>query len=178
MVERMGHFVIYVVYVEDAPRNDMLTAGIQAKNFSLPDETGRMHSLADYRGAWLLLYFYPKDDTPGCTKEACMLRDDFPQFQSLDAAVLGVSADSVESHCAFKNKYNIPFHLLSDPEKATINAYGAWGRKKFMGKEYEGILRTSYLIDPEGKIAKVYESVKPLEHAGEVLRDLEELRRA
>lgn len=156
----------------------MLTAGVQAKNFSLPDETGRMHSLSDYEGEWLLLYFYPKDDTPGCTKEACMLRDDFPQFQSLDAKVLGVSADSIESHRAFKSKYNLPFRLLSDPEKTTINAYGAWGRKKFMGKEYEGILRKSYLIDPEGKIAKVYESVKPLEHAAEVVRDLEELRRA
>lgn len=156
----------------------MLRAGTKAKEFTLPDESGKARSLSDYRGEWVLLYFYPKDDTPGCTKEACILRDDFPQFQSLDAKILGISADSPESHRRFKEKYRFPFSLLSDPEKKIIRAYGVWGKKKFMGKEFQGVLRTSYLINPEGVVKRVYKSVKPLEHATEVLRDLRILQSA
>lgn len=149
-----------------------LAAGGRAPSFSLPDQDGNIHALADYRGRYLLLYFYPKDDTPGCTKEACALRDADPDFSKLDAAVLGVSADSVKSHKKFVEKYGLTFPLLADEDRSVVDAYGVWGPKKFMGREYEGIKRISFLIDPEGKIKKVYESVKPEKHAEEVLADL------
>jgi peroxiredoxin Q/BCP len=149
-----------------------LGIGDNAPAFTLPDQNGDMHSLSDYAGAWLLIYFYPKDDTAGCTKEACMIRDDFPNFEKLDLAVVGVSADSVKSHKKFAEKYHLPFTLLSDEEKEMINAYGVWGKKKFMGREYDGIFRSSFLIDPSGVIKKIYEKVKPGEHAEEVLRDM------
>lgn len=147
--------------------------GTLAPEFSLPDQDGKLHTLADYGGKHLLIYFYPKDDTPGCTKEACSLGEAFPNFSKLNATVLGISADSVASHKKFADKYGLPFTLLADEGKEAVNAYGVWGKKKFMGKEYEGILRTSFLIDPAGKIAKVYENVKPEKHAQEVLADLE-----
>ena len=153
----------------------MLPLGQQAPDFTLPDQDGVMHSLTDYRGKWVLMYFYPKDDTPGCTKEACALRDDFPAFDKLGAQIFGVSADTVASHKKFATKYKLPFTLLADPEKGMLKAYGVWGMKKFMGREYEGIMRSSYLINPEGKIAKVYEKVNPLTHADEVKKDLEAL---
>lgn len=153
-----------------------VAAGGRAPAFSLPDQDGTIHTLTDYRGRYLLLYFYPKDDTPGCTKEACALRDADPDFSKLDAAVLGVSADSVKSHKKFAEKYGLRFPLLADEDKKLVHAYGVWGKKKFMGREYEGILRTSFLIDPEGKIAKVYESVKPAQHAEEVLADIARLK--
>lgn len=146
-----------------------------APDFTLPDQDGALHTLSHHRGAWVLLYFYPKDDTAGCTKEACAIRDEFPAFGKLKAKVFGISADSVESHKKFAEKYQLPFTLLADTEKKVVNAYGVWGKKKFMGKEYDGILRTSFLIDPEGNIAKVYEGVKPEVHAAEVLEDLEKL---
>lgn len=146
--------------------------GDQAPVFSLPDQDGTIHTLDQYRGRYLLLYFYPKDDTPGCTKEACALRDADPDFSKLDAAVLGVSADTVKSHKKFVEKYALTFPLLADEDRRTVEAYGVWGPKKFMGREYVGIKRTSFLIDPVGKIAKVYESVKPEKHAEEVLSDL------
>lgn len=146
--------------------------------FTLPDQNGKEHSLADYRGKWVLLYFYPKDDTPGCTNEACTIRDSFPHFQELKIAVLGVSVDSVESHKKFKEKYHLPFTLLSDYKKEVVPQYGVWGKKKFMGKIHEGTLRTSFLIDPEGKIAKIYENVDPAVHAAEVLTDLPIIRAA
>lgn len=154
----------------------MPKVGQPAPDFSLPDQDGKQHALTDYRGRYLLLYFYPKDDTPGCTKEACALRDADPDFSMLDAAVLGVSADTVKSHKKFVEKYGLTFPLLADEEKTVVGAYGVWGKKKFMGREYEGILRTSFLIDPEGKIAKVYENVKPEKHAEEVLADLRAAR--
>jgi len=154
------------------------TPGTKAFDFSLPDQNGELHSLSQYAGKWVLLYFYPKDDTPGCTKEACAIRDADPDLSSLDAVVLGVSADSVASHKKFADKYQLAFPLLSDEKKEVIDAYGVWGNKKFMGKEYEGILRTSFLIDPSGVIAKVYENVKPEVHAKEVLDDVRELRSA
>lgn len=152
-----------------------LKIGDTAPEFSLSDQNGKAHSLKDCRGKWVLLYFYPKDDTPGCTKEACMLRDNFSVFKKMDAVVFGVSVDSVKSHAKFVEKYTLPFTLLSDEEKEVVTAYGVWGKKKFMGKEYTGTLRTSFLIDPKGKIVKIYEDVKPAVHAEEVLRDLKEL---
>jgi len=143
----------------------------KAPDFNLPDQDGKLHKLSDYKGKWVLLYFYPKDDTPGCTKEACGIRDEFKNFKNLNIVVLGVSADSSESHKKFAQKYKLPFTLLSDESKKVLKKYGVWGKKKFMGKEYEGILRTSFLINPDGKIVKIYEQVKPDIHAKEVLKD-------
>jgi peroxiredoxin Q/BCP len=147
----------------------------KAPNFKLQDQDGKIHKISDYKGKWVLLYFYPKDDTPGCTKEACVIRDNFPDFRKLNIIVLGISVDSVESHKKFAQKYNLPFTLLSDEKKEVVKKYGVWGKKKFMGKEYEGTLRTSFLINPQGKVAKIYESVKPEIHAEEVLGDLKEM---
>jgi peroxiredoxin Q/BCP len=153
-----------------------LTVGDQAPAFDLPDQSGTRHALKDYAGTWVLLYFYPKDDTPGCTTEACTIRDNFGAFKKTGAVVLGVSVDSVKSHGKFVEKYDLPFTLLADEDKALVNAYGVWGKKKFMGREYMGTKRVSFLISPEGKIAKVYEEVKPAAHAAEVLKDLEALK--
>jgi peroxiredoxin Q/BCP len=150
--------------------------GSSAPDFTLADQDNAMRTLSDYRGKWVLLYFYPKDDTPGCTKEACMIRDAFPDFGALGITVLGVSTDSAASHKKFSEKYGLPFTLLADTEKKAVQAYGVWGKKKFMGREYEGTLRTSFLIDPRGIVAKVYENVKPEVHAGEVLADLAALK--
>lgn len=146
--------------------------GSLAPDFTLLDQDGVAHTLSEYQGKRVLLYFYPKDDTPGCTKEACMLRDALPDFTKLDAVVFGVSADSVKSHKKFAEKYGLPFTLLADENKEVVNAYGVWGKKKMMGREYDGIFRTSFLIAPTGTIEKVYENVKPEVHAAEVLRDL------
>jgi len=153
----------------------MLKVGQKAPGFHLPDQAGKEHDLKDYAGKWVLLYFYPKDDTPGCTVEACTLRDNFPEFKKLGIVVLGASADAVKKHAKFAEKYDLPFTLLADEEKKLVNAYGVWAKKKFMGREYMGILRNSYLISPEGKIAKSYEGVKPAQHAEEVLADLRAL---
>lgn len=150
-------------------------AGDAAPDFTLPDQTGKAHTLSDYQGKWVLVYFYPKDDTPGCTKEACAIRDNFPDFEKLDIQVFGISVDSIASHVKFVQKYDLPFTLLADEEKDVVARYGMWGKKKFMGREYMGTSRASFLIDPEGKIAKVYEKVKPETHAEEVLRDRQEL---
>jgi len=153
----------------------MLKLGKKAPAFSLPDQDGNVHTLSDYLGKWILLYFYPKDDTPGCTKEACMIRDHWPKFKKLGIQVFGVSVDPVKRHAKFVEKYDLPFTLLADEEKKIVQKYGVWGEKKFMGRTYLGTSRVSYLIDPEGTIAKVYEDVKPAEHAEEVLRDLKRL---
>ena len=147
--------------------------GKMAPDFTLPDQTGKERKLSDYKGRWVLLYFYPKDDTPGCTKEACAIRDTYAEFKKVKAVVLGVSTDSVTSHAKFAKKFNLPFTLLADEEKKVAKAYGVWGKKKFMGREYMGTHRTSFLIDPQGMIAKVYVEVKPEMHAEEVLKDLE-----
>ncbi len=152
----------------------MLKKGTKAKDFTLADQDGKMHTLSDYFGNWILVYFYPKDDTPGCTKEACMIGDVFPKFKKLKAKVFGISADSVKSHKKFAEKYDLPFTLLSDPDKKVLKMYGALGEKSMYGKKYIGILRTSYLIAPNGKIAKVYEKVNPEKHAEEVLADIKE----
>ncbi len=147
--------------------------GEKAPDFTLPDQNGVMHSLNEYRGKWVLIYFYSKDDTPGCTKEACLIRDAFPAFQKLTCAVLGISTDSEKSHKKFEEKYSLPFPLLADTEKVVVKSYGVWAPKKFMGREFIGTLRTSFLINPEGIIVKIYEKVKPPVHADEVLKDLE-----
>ena len=135
--------------------------GQLAIDFVLPDQNGRWHKLSDYKGKWILLYFYPKDDTTGCTKEAWVIRDTFPNFKKLKAIVFGVSADSVECHKKFVQKYNLPFTLLSDEKKEVVKKYGVWGKKTFMGRSYMGTKRTSFLINPEFKIVKIYENVKP-----------------
>lgn len=142
-----------------------MEVGTLAPDFALPDQEGRTHRLSDYRGRWVVLYFYPKDDTPGCTKEACGFRDQMGSLKALDAVVLGVSADDVESHKRFAEKYGLNFPLLADPERKVIGAYGAWGKKNLYGKEVEGVLRQTFLIDPEGRIAKVWRKVSPEGHA-------------
>lgn len=149
----------------------------KAPEFSLPDQDGKVHSFKACAGSWVLLYFYPKDDTPGCTTEACTFRDNFPKFKKMNAVVLGVSIDSPKSHGKFAKKYELPFTLLADENREVVRAYGVWGKKKFMGRDYLGTRRWSFLIDPQGRIAKIYEDVKPAEHAEEVLRDLEALAR-
>lgn len=150
----------------------MLKKGDTAPEFSLPDQEGKVRSLSDYKGKKVLIYFYPKDDTPGCTTEACNFRDDYRTFGKIGLAILGISKDSVKSHKKFAEKYSLPFPILSDEEGKIVDSYDAWGKKKFMGREYMGILRKSFLIDEKGKIEKVYESVKAAEHAAEVAADV------
>jgi peroxiredoxin Q/BCP len=146
-----------------------LREGDLAPDIELPDQDGQIHRLRDYRGNWALLYFYPKDDTPGCTKEACTIRDSFPNFEELKLKVLGVSIDSVQSHREFAEKYALPFTLLSDEKKEVVGKYGVWGKMDFAGKEFEGTLRISFLIDSEGRITKIYENVNPDIHTKEIL---------
>jgi thioredoxin-dependent peroxiredoxin len=146
---------------------------MRAPDFSLPDQAGKIHHLSDYHGKWLVLYFYPKDDTPGCTKEACRFRDEREEFTKKGVAIVGISKDSVASHEKFAKKFDLNFTILSDTSLETIKAYGAWGKKKFMGKEFDGVLRNTYLINPEGEIVKTYEGVKPEIHSQEILKDLQ-----
>lgn len=148
------------------------TVDMQAPDFTLPDQNNTLKSLSDYRGKWLVVYFYPKDDTPGCTKEACAFRDGRDILQAAGAEVIGISKDTVGSHKRFADKHSLSFTLLSDRTTDTIKAFGAWGTKKFMGRTFDGILRNTYLINPEGVIVKQYESVDPAQHFGEVLSDL------
>jgi thioredoxin-dependent peroxiredoxin len=147
----------------------MLKEGDKAPAFSTTDADGNTIKLKDFKGQKVVLYFYPKDDTPGCTKEACSFRDDFATFKKRGINVLGVSPDSETSHKKFAQKYKLPFTLLADHEHKIADAYGTYGQKKFMGRTYMGILRTTFLIDEKGKIKKVFEKVKPDEHASEVL---------
>lgn len=149
-----------------------LAVGRKAPEFSLPDQNNTVHSLSQYRGKYVLIYFYPKDDTPGCTTEACTIRDAWQQFKKVSIVVLGISTDSTHSHEKFAAKFQLPFTLLADEDKKIVNAYRVWGKKKFMGREYMGISRSSFLINPEGKIVKIYEKVKPEIHAEEVLKDV------
>ena len=150
-----------------------IPAGVPAPNFKLEDEHGEPHELKDYLGQPVVLYFYPKDDTPGCTTEACSFRDDYQDFQQAGVAVLGVSPDTVQSHMKFKNKYNLPFTLLADPGHVVCDTYGVWGLKKRMGREYEGVYRTTFLIDEDGMVARVFENVKPDGHSREILDALQ-----
>lgn len=149
-----------------------LSAGINAPDFSLPDENNHIRRLSDFRGRPVILYFYPKDDTPGCTAEACNFRDDYGAYIDADVIILGVSTDSPKSHLKFKEKYSLPFPLLADEDHSVAGLYGVWGPKKFMGREYEGIIRTTFLIDTHGRIARVFENVKPAQHSAEVLTAL------
>jgi peroxiredoxin Q/BCP len=146
----------------------MLKLKTKAPDFSLEDQHGKTHTLKAYRGKKVLIYFYPKDDTPGCTTEACSFRDNYKELSKLGLIILGISKDTVKSHKKFAEKYDLPFPLLADVDTTVCQAYEVWAKKKFMGREYMGILRTSFLIDEEGKIAKIYEDVKPAEHVGEI----------
>jgi thioredoxin-dependent peroxiredoxin len=149
-----------------------IEAGIPAPEFTLLDENSKPRSLVEFHGKPLVLYFYPKDDTPGCTTEACNFRDDYDIYQKAGVTILGVSPNSPKDHIKFKAKYNLPFSLLADTEHKICEAYGVWGRKKFMGKEYDGVFRTTFLVGPDGVILKVFENVKPDGHSKEVLEAL------
>ncbi len=148
-----------------------ISSGIPAPEFEMFDDTNTLRKLSDFRGRNVVLYFYPKDNTPGCTKEACNFRDDYSAYEKAGIVILGVSPDDVASHVKFKKKFQLQFPLLADDEHKVCNAYGVWGPKKFMGKEYEGVLRTTFLIDGEGMIKEVYENVRPAEHSTELLKE-------
>ena len=151
----------------------MLEIGTQAPDFTLPDQNGKLHTLADYRGQKVILYFYPRDNTPGCTKQACAFGELYPQFREKGAVVLGVSKDSVASHKKFEEKYGLPFTLLSDTEKEVIQAYGVWQEKKNYGKVSMGVVRTTYLIDENGVIVKAFGKVKAADNPLQMLGVLE-----
>ncbi len=148
---------------------------MNAKDFNLQDQDGKHHKLADYKGKWLLIYFYPKDNTSGCTNEACSFRDGLNEFKKRGIEVVGISKDSVMSHKKFADKYKLNFTILSDVEHKTIEAYGAWGAKKFMGREFQGTIRNSYLINKEGEVVKEYKSVNPLTHFNQIISDFDNL---
>lgn len=150
---------------------------MKAPAFTLLDQHGKEHSLKDYSGTWLVVYFYPKDDTPGCTVEACSFRDGRKELEALGAKVIGISKDTVKSHAKFATKHSLDFTLLADPEHSVIEAFGSWQLKKFMGREYMGINRDTYLISPSGDIAKKFEGVTPKDHFEEVVAALNELQK-
>jgi peroxiredoxin Q/BCP len=149
-----------------------IAAGIPAPDFELLDDTGAARRLSDFRGRPVVLYFYPADDTPGCTKEACGFRDSYSACKKAGVVVLGVSPDTVDSHRKFKAKYRLPFSLLADPDHKICDEYGVWGPKQLMGRDYEGVLRTTFLIDKGGRISHVFEKVRPAEHSVEILAAL------
>lgn len=150
----------------------MLEIGTQAPDFTLPDQNGAMHSLQDYRGKKVILYFYPKDNTAGCTKQACGFGDLYPQFREKGAVILGVSKDSVASHKKFEQKYGLPFTLLSDIDKVVLQAYDVWKEKKLYGKVSMGVVRTTYLIDENGVIVKAFGKVKAADNPKQMLDEL------
>ncbi|MBN2486262.1 MAG: thioredoxin-dependent thiol peroxidase [Bacteroidales bacterium] len=149
-----------------------LKEGVKAPGFTAKNQDGTEISLDSFRGKRLILYFYPKDDTPGCTAEACNLRDNYDELIRRGFEVVGVSPDAEQSHTKFKNKYQLPFHLIADTDKSILKAYGAWGMKKNYGKEYEGVLRSTFVIDEEGTIIKVITKVDTGSHAGQILGEL------
>ena len=157
-----------------------LTLGQSAPQFTLQDQSGTEHTLSDYAGKWVVLYFYPKDDTPGCTTQACSVRDNLPRFHDINATVFGISADSVESHATFAEKYGLPFTLLADEDHAVCEAYGVWKPLKVLGKEVLeqlfGVKRWSFIIAPDGTVAKIYPDVEPEEHTEMILTDLQQLQ--
>jgi len=150
----------------------MLKEGQKAPSFKLKDQTGEVVSLESYKGKNVVLYFYPKDDTSGCTKEACNFRDEFPRFSKIDAVILGVSPDSVESHKKFAEKYKLPFSLLSDEKKEVLEKYGVWQEKSMYGKKYMGVVRTTFVINEKGIIKKIFPKVKVDDHNNEVMEVL------
>ncbi|MCA9349277.1 thioredoxin-dependent thiol peroxidase [Candidatus Saccharibacteria bacterium] len=149
---------------------------MKAPDFNLPDQNGQTHQLSDYAGKWLVVYFYPKDSTPGCTVEACAFRDGRDELLARGVEVVGISKDSVASHAKFADKHELNFTLLSDESATTIQAYGAWAEKSMFGKKYMGILRNTYLINPEGEVVKTYKKVSPKDHYRQILTDLEQLQ--
>lgn len=151
----------------------LLEKGMKAPLFEAPDQNGKTLRLKDYLGRKVVLYFYPKDDTPGCTKEACAFRDNFPKFKEIGVEVLGVSIDSEKRHKKFVDKYKLPFRLVADEDKKIVQDYGVWGLKKFMGREYMGTSRVTYLIGENGTIEHVWPKVKPAEHAEELIEYIE-----
>ncbi|NWG28505.1 MAG: thioredoxin-dependent thiol peroxidase [Ignavibacteriaceae bacterium] len=152
-----------------------LKVGDKAPSFKLKNQDGKIISLTELKGKPLVLYFYPKDDTPGCTKEACNFRDEFPKFGKMKAEIIGISTDSVESHKKFATKYNLPFNLLADEKKEVVEKYDVWKEKNMYGKKYMGIERTTFIINANGKIAKIFSKVKVDEHNNEVMEALKEL---
>jgi thioredoxin-dependent peroxiredoxin len=149
-----------------------LKEGDQAPGFTANTNGGGKVSLSDFKGKYVILYFYPRDNTPGCTKEACAFRDDYSAFKKKGAVVLGVSTDSARSHDGFAEKYQLPFALVADEDKKIVQAYGAWGEKSFLGRKYQGTYRVTFLIGPDGRIRKIWPAVKPAEHAREILAAL------
>jgi len=149
-----------------------IAEGIPAPDFTLPTETGDTLTLSSLRGQWVVLFAYPKDDTSGCTVEACEFRDALPRFDAAKAVILGISPDSVKSHAKFKTKYELPYTLLADEEQTVLQAYDVWTEKSMYGKKYMGVERTTFLIDPQGQIAKVFSKVKPAGHAAEVMAEI------
>ena len=147
----------------------MLKKNTTAPDFELLDENGKLHKLSDFKGRNVLLYFYPKDDTPGCTTEACEFRDDYDEYEKGGVVILGISPDSPKSHKKFKEKYNLPFTLLADEDHHVCEMYGVWAKKSMYGREYYGVLRTSFLIDEEGKFIEIFENVKPKGHSQQIL---------
>lgn len=150
----------------------VLSIGQQAPEFELIDNEGNLHKLSDYRDQTIVVYFYPKDDTPGCTKEACSFRDAYADFREAGVEIIGISPDNEKSHSRFIQKYELPFILLSDPEHQVCEAFGVWGLKKYMGREYEGVHRTTFIIGPDGIVKRVFENVKPADHSQEVLAEV------
>ena len=153
-------------------------SGDPAPDFALPDEAGVVHRLSDRRGHWTVVYFYPEDDTPGCTTEACQFRDGHEALADGDAAVWGISPDGAASHARFRAKFDLPFTLLSDEDHAAAEAYGAWALKRLYGREHLGIVRSSFLVDPDGRVARAWPKVKADGHAAEVAAALREARAA
>ncbi len=153
----------------------MIQENKKAPNFELKNFEGKIIKLSDFLGKSVVLYFYPKDDTPGCTTEACNFRDDYIEYQKQNIEIVGISPDGVESHAKFKSKYSLPFFLLTDPGHKVCELYGVWKKKKNFGKEYFGVMRTTFLINKEGKIIKVFEGVKPANHSKEVIAAFNEL---
>ena len=149
-----------------------IPAGMPAPDFELLDDTNTPRKLSGFRGKKVILYFYPEDDTPGCTKEACHFRDDYSAYENAGVVILGVSPDTVESHVKFRKKYQLPFPLLADIGHKVCELYGVWGPKTSFGREYEGVLRTTFLIDENGNIVRVFEKVRPAEHSAELLSAL------
>ncbi|MCD8528315.1 MAG: thioredoxin-dependent thiol peroxidase [Candidatus Pacebacteria bacterium] len=156
----------------------MLEINSPAPEFTLLDQDEKHNTLSEYRGQYVLIYFYPKDDTPGCTQQACILRDIYDEFEKIQVKVIGISADSPKSHKKFAEKYQLPFTLLSDTDRTTLTAFGALKEKSMFGKSFLGIIRSSFLINPEGVIIKVYPKVDPATHADIILADLDSLMHA